>query len=139
MNLFKLARLFEIKISQLEQDKLLYHVSGWDHLSSLNEGDSFILNPGPQGAEGPGVYFSENKPRFSAAEGAVEGISAVVFIKAPPPQDFHMWYRTKMAFVKKFNRPRTWHTKNKSIKLTIRSISYENDIPYLFCDGMIIS
>lgn len=56
----------------------LFHVSGFSELADKGVGDSIVLTPGPQGAEGKGVYFSENVPRFEAAEGARKGVAAVI-------------------------------------------------------------
>lgn len=37
--------------------KKIFHVSAWEEVSNKNIGYVFMLNPGPQGAEGPDVYF----------------------------------------------------------------------------------
>lgn len=103
----------------------LYHISGWRDIPK-NPGDSFILHPGAQGAEGKGVYFSENTPRPSAAEGAVKGVSAIVVIIAETKKD---WWRTKSSVAKKYNRPRTWHSDGKSILCQVQRVENNN----LFC------
>jgi hypothetical protein len=46
----------------------LFHVSGWQDLSELSVGESFILNPGRQCAEGLGVYFAEGSARVRAVK-----------------------------------------------------------------------
>ena len=99
----------------------LCHVSGWEELSTKDVGDTFVLIPGQQAAEGNGVYFSEEKPRLTAAEGTyVGGVrkdpAAIVLISAESAEG---WWRTKNSIVRKFGRPRTWHTDGKSIKLKV--------------------
>jgi hypothetical protein len=105
---------------------LLYHVSSHPTLVGIQVGDTFILEPGPQHAEGPGVYFSEAFPRLTAAEGANRrGRTGVVQIRADSAQG---WWRTKNAAVRRFKRPRTWHTDGKSLRLEV-----------IGCDGDLIS
>jgi hypothetical protein len=94
-------------------------------------GDSFVLNPGPQGAEG-GVYFSEQSPRnISAAEGCrdprIKPIIVCVLVTSTDG-----WWRTKASIAKKFNRPRTWHTDNKSIKITVEKIGIVDGFRAIF-------
>lgn len=115
----------------------LYHVSGNQDLHNKSIGDSFTLNPGPQGAEGPGVYFSESQPRFLAAEGAnrTNGAPTVITIQ---PDSKKGWWRSKNAHVKKYNRPKTWHSLNKSIEFTIADINEMNGIRYLHCDWQFV-
>lgn len=96
---------------------VLYHVSGWAALAAAQPGDVFTLLPGPQGAEGPGVYFSEGTPRFSAAEGARHGVAAVVVLEVQPP--YRRWFRSKSSMCRKRNRPRTWHTMGRSLTLRV--------------------
>lgn len=111
----------------------LYHVSGWQELKNKQIGDSFTLIPGPQGAETPGVYFSEQEPRFTAAEGAnrLNGPKSVIIIQ---PEFANGWWRSKGFAEKKFNRPRTWHSKNKEVICTIKNIEERNSLRYLDCD-----
>jgi len=106
----------------------LYHVSGWGKLSSASPGDTFTLRPGPQGAEGKGVYFSEEKPRFSAAEGSKGGVTGVVVI--PCPESAKGWSRTKNSICRKHGRPRTWHTKGREITLRVCQVSGI----FIFCE-----
>jgi hypothetical protein len=97
----------------------LYHVSSSPDCASVQPGDIFYLDPGPQGAEGRGVYFSEERPRFSAAEGSRrKGVACIVVIDVDSSVG---WWRTKTGIAKKYNRPRTWHTKGKSLRLTVMS------------------
>lgn len=90
--------------NETEEDNLvlspdfLYHVSGWDYLSDVTEGQVFTLKVGPQGAEGPGVYFSVGKPRFSAAEGSRGNPVAIVVI--PKPTSKTGWWTTKPGIAK---------------------------------------
>jgi len=126
----------EYRNAASEVDKL-YHVSSWEPLSAASVGDTFVLKPGPQGAEGPGVYFSEREPRFTAAEGAQrDGIFAVVVIPQPlHPRD---WYRTKGSVVRKFGRPRTWHSKGKNVRCTVESIEFKEGTPFLLCTAALV-
>jgi len=98
----------------------LYHVSGWDKLKFVSPGDVIRLNPGPQGAEGTGVYFSEGVPRITAAEGARTGVTGIIIIERPASTQG--WYRTKNCICRKYNRPRTWHTVGKSIDIEVENI-----------------
>lgn len=108
----------------------LYHVSSFKDLENATVGDTFTLAPGPQGAEGKGVYFSQDKPRPSAAEGtAKSGITGVVVIETDSKQG---WWRSKLHFVKKFNRPRTWHSDKKNIILTVKEVRKEEGLTYPF-------
>ena len=92
----------------------LYHVTSYADV--LTE-DSFILRPGTQNAEGVGVYFSESQPRLTAAEGAQRlGITAIICIHA---DDDDGWWQSKGAKAKKFGKPRTWHTANKSLRCVV--------------------
>ena len=109
----------------------LFHVSGYGELKDKEKGDSFVLNPGPQGAEGKGVYFAENDPRFTAAEGAKDGASAVVVIGADSKDG---WWRSKGFVAKKFGRPRTWHSEGKDVRCTIKNVQEIDGLKYLFCD-----
>jgi hypothetical protein len=94
----------------------LYHRSNLDKLSSVKNGDKFVLQPGPQGAEGKGVYFSQDKTvRETTAEGtARKPQTAVVVIKTPSRDG---WYVSKTGKTIKYGKPRTWHTENKTINL----------------------
>jgi len=115
----------------------LYHVSSWDRLATAAVGDTFVLKPGPQGAEGPGVYFSESDPRFTAAEGAQRaGLAAVVVIPQPlHPRD---WYRTKGNVVRKYGRPRTWHSKGGDVRCVVNAVENIEGIPYLYCSAELV-
>ena len=96
--------------------KTLFHISGWSRLARMEQGDVFTLTPGVQCAEGVGVYFSEGTPRSSAAEGARNGRTAVVKITTTAANG---WWRSKNSVVRKFNRPRTWHTNGKGIQCQV--------------------
>lgn len=112
----------------------MYHVSSFPALADMSVGDIFTLRPGPQGAEGSGVYFSESAPRFTAAEGAQRsGVSAVVVI--PIPSRPKEWYRTKGSVLRKYGRPRTWHSKGSNVRCTVNHVQMENQVPFLFCDA----
>jgi len=127
---FKPANLNE----SLPYPKKIFHISAWEELAGKKVDDVFTLNPGPQHAEGSGVYFSENDPRFSAAEGVARAgnkIAGVIVLEVESPQ---AWYISKNFVVKKFNRPRTWHTENKSIKCKVKDMQIRDGIKYLFCD-----
>jgi len=109
----------------------LFHVSGFAELTEKEEGDKFVLTPGSNGAEGKGVYFAENEPRFSAAEGAQKGVRVVVVIETDTTSG---WWRSKGYVVRKFGRPRTWHSDEKEISLKVNKAEAINDVKYLYCD-----
>jgi|GEM_PF-1948996 len=110
----------------------LFHVSGFKEFAEKEEGDSLLLEPGPQGAEGNGVYFSEHAPRFKAAEGAQkQGVAAVIVIEADSTAG---WWRSKGYVTKKFGRPRTWHSDEKDIRLTVKKAELIDGVKYLHCD-----
>ena len=114
-----LSEELESKDGVQEKERMyqkLYHVTGWDEVKTLEPGDALTLKPGTQNAQGEGVYFSENLPRYTAAEGAKGNPKAVVEIVA---ENTEGWYRSKEAFAKKYNKPRTWHTKGKDIRLIV--------------------
>jgi hypothetical protein len=127
------------KISTKEINKegmkvILYHISSFDDLKNAKIGDNFLFVPGPQGAEGKGIYFSQDKPRPSAAEGTFKkGVSGIIVIEANSATG---WWRTKGHIMRKFNRPRTWHSDKKDILLTVKEIRKEEGLPYNFivCD-----
>ncbi len=100
----------------------LYHISGWQHLKSVQVGETFLLRPGTQNAEGLGVYFSEGAPRAqSCAEGTREhGVSGVVVIDAALNDT--SWYRSKGAKARKTGKARTWHTNGKNIECRVEKI-----------------
>ena len=92
----------------------LFHVA-----AIAPEGDAVTLVPGPQGAEGVGVYWAEGRPRMTAAEGARRhGGATAIYVIERPEQGVRDWWRTKGARYKKRGRPRTWHTRGKAIRLT---------------------
>lgn len=109
----------------------LFHVSGFEELADKSIGDNIFLTPGPHGAEGKGVYFSENVPRFEAAEGAQNHVAAVIVIEADSTSG---WWRSKGYVVRKFGRPRTWHSDEKEIALTVSRVEEIDGIKYLYCD-----
>ena len=94
----------------------LYHISGWEELFQLQIGDSFTLRPGTQCAEGKGVYFSENQPRPSAAEGSFQRTAITIEIVISSSKG---WWKTKNSICHKFGRPRTYHSCGKNIKCHI--------------------
>jgi hypothetical protein len=108
----------------------LFHVSGWQDLSSLSIGESFILQPGRQCAEGLGVYFAEGATRVSAAEGCQGVPSAIVVIEASNNAG---WWQSKAAKARKFGKPRTWHSDGKRVACTVEAIDQMEDIPVLHC------
>ena len=97
-------------------EKTLYHITAWENIPK-EVGAEFILVPGPQCAEGTGVFFSEGKPRPEAADGTYMGsCSALVQITASGREG---WWKTKNSICRKFGRPRTYHSRGKSIKCRI--------------------
>lgn len=95
----------------------LYHASSWGLLAGASTGQEFALVPGPQGAEGRGVYFAEGLPRPSAADGLRgESPQAIVAIQVA---DATGWWRTKAGIARKFGRPRSWHSDGKSVACRI--------------------
>jgi hypothetical protein len=111
----------------------LFHVSAWGALSDAQAGETFILRPGTQNAEGVGVYFSESAPRLTAAEGAGRsGLAAIIQICATEPDG---WWRSKGGKARKFGKPRTWHSDKKQVQITVISIgNSEYGCPILVCD-----
>lgn len=118
-------------LAEKEPRRKLFHVSGYAELANKKMGDSFFLHPGQQGAEGSGVYFSENTPRFTAAEGARKNVTAVIVIEAALKDG---WWRSKGYVTRKFGRPRTWHSDGKSMLCSIKRIEEKDGMRYLFCD-----
>ena len=110
----------------------LYHISGWVHLATSKVGDVFDLVPGPQHAEGLGVYFAESTPPpASTAEGAVRGVSAVVRISV---ETHAGWWRTKASLARKFARPRTWHSDGKTVACRVVSVDRIDGMRRLNCE-----
>lgn len=95
----------------------LYHVSTHPGLEQTEIGDEFVLEPGSQGAEGEGVYFSEQE-EIRAADALQRGKkhTATIVIESGPVKN---WYRSKRANLRKKNRPRTWHTKGKKMSCKV--------------------
>lgn len=127
------------RFSSLERERYgvdLYHVTGWDEILDLDVGDAFTLVPGSQNSQGVGVYFSEEFPRFSAAEGSKGKPKGIIHIKGGLQTEG--WYRSKSAFSKKFGYPRTRHTNGQDITLRVISKATKeidgNTIPILDCD-----
>lgn len=87
-----------------------------------------VLKPGPQGAEGVGVYFSQGAYRLTAAEGAARnGYGCIFVIDAPSPRG---WFRSKNSVCKKHGRPRTWHSNGRDVQLTnLRQIGESDGLP----------
>lgn len=111
----------------------IYHASTWGALAAAVPGDQLTLVPGTQCAEGVGVYFAEGAPRVEAADAVhVTGqLAAVVVLEAATAEG---WWRTKPGRARKYGRPRTWHSKGKSISLTVRSVGDSEGIPHISCD-----
>ncbi len=86
---------------------MLFHITSW---TGVIAGDTFVLRPGPQGAEGQGVYWSEDHPRPTAAEGAT-GPDRFTIIAVEYPATG--WWRTKAGIARKHNRPITRHSQGK--------------------------
>ena len=114
-NFVDLQKLPKEKLS-LRVPGYLYHRSNLEKLANVENGDKFVLQPGPQGAEGKGVYFSQDEVvRETTAEGtARKPQTAVVVIKTPLRDG---WYVSKTGKTIKYGKPRTWHTENKTIDL----------------------
>lgn len=131
------------KLNKLERERdgvELYHVTGWDKILDLEVGNTFTLVPGSQNSQGVGVYFSEEFPRFTAAEGSKGNPKGIINIKGGLQTEG--WYRSKSAFSKKFGYPRTRHTNGQDIKLrVVKKETLEIDqniIPILKCDYELI-
>jgi hypothetical protein len=99
---------------------VIYHVSSHPALVAARPGDVFTLIPGPQHAEGLGVYFSESEPRLTAAEGAGRlGLTGVVAIEPASPDG---WWRSKGGKARKFGKARTWHSDGKNVRCQVREV-----------------
>jgi hypothetical protein len=110
----------------------LFHVSGWALLATATIGIEFVLVPGPQHAEGPGVYFSEGSPvPSSTAEGSHDGVAAIVHLAT---ESHAGWWRTKSSLARKFGRARTWHSDSKSIRCVVRRVDVVNGSRLLDCE-----
>ena len=99
----------------------LYHISSHPALKHPAVGMQFTLSAGRHNAEGIGVYFSEGKcVPLSTAEGAYSnGMTGIVHIRKDSVSD---WWRSKNNKSKKFGKPRTWHSNNKSLVLEVNDI-----------------
>ena len=106
----------------------LYHVTGHRPFAFLKVGDVVTLIPGPQCAEGIGVYFSEGSPRPSAADGAIQNGPQATF--AIDIEDDGLWWKTKAWRSRKLGKPRTWHTNGRAITLEILHV---DDGPLYTC------
>jgi len=106
----------------LRSPNSLYHRSSSAELRDVVVGDNFTLRPGPQGAEGVGVYFSQGAPvKPTTAEGTLrKGQTAIVVIDTPSRTG---WYVSKTGKTEKFGKPRTWHTDNKTLELRVTQIT----------------
>jgi len=113
----------------------LFHLSNWGQLADAEPGQKLRMRPGPQGAEGKGVYFSAHHPvKASTAEGTHrtgdKGPKAVLEIEATSAKG---WWRTKPAIARKFKRPVTWHTDGKDLDLHVTHVGVhpELGIPHI--------
>jgi len=107
------------------EDDSLYHRSSMPELQNINIGETFTLSPGPQGAEGRGVYFSKGTPvKPTTAEGTRGGKQSAIVVMQTPARDG--WFVSKSSKTKKFGKPQTWHTNNKPISLQVTNISEIN-------------
>lgn len=111
---------------------VLYHVTAWKDVVNLNIGDKFILIPGPQQVEGKGVYFSEDFPRFTAAEGSKNKPTAIIAII---PEYDKQWWKTKSSIARKYSRPITWHSNGANVECLITDILDYESIPILYCNA----
>ena len=109
---------------QPESEKL-YHRSSMPELKSIGVGETFTLTPGPQGAEGRGVYFSQSQPvRPTTAEGTrALGQTAIIVMQRPAKDG---WFVSKLGKTKKFGKPQTWHTDNKEISFKVTKVTEVN-------------
>ena len=114
---------------------ILYHVSGSADLAALQVGATFTLRPGPQGAEGRGVYFAEGV-RLTAAEGAA-GCPAVIVAIAVADSQARAWWRTKPSVARKHGRPRTWHSAGADVRCEVveRDEWSDHGLPVLRCSA----
>lgn len=102
----------------LRGNHTLFHRSSSPDLLEASVGDLFTLKPGPQGAEGKGVYFSEDTPvRPTTAEGTRGGKqTAIVEMDVDGVRG---WWTSKGIKSTKFGKPRTWHTDNKDLQVRV--------------------
>jgi hypothetical protein len=97
----------------------LYHVTGWEEVKDLQPGDALTLTPGEHHAQGDGVYFSEDVPRVEAADHLVQNRKEPEAIIEVVATDTAGWYRSKPELVKKYGKPRTWHSEGKEMRLVV--------------------
>jgi len=118
-----------------QSESYLYHVTTHPGAASVAVGDVLRLDPGPQGAEGKGVYFSEGKVRVQAADAVQTGgktITAIIAIRQPEQKG--VWYRAKNSAKSARKGARTWHTNGHSLDLIVKS----RDGQIIFCDYALV-
>lgn len=98
-----------------------YHCSSHDFAAKV--GDTIILHPGKQNAQGVGVYFSEGVADERASDSCYEnGGSKTVFILDVEASCSGPWWSSKNSRDKKKNRPKTWHSNGANVKVTVTRV-----------------
>jgi hypothetical protein len=110
----------------------IYHASAWRGFSALTPGAEVVLLPGPQGAEGAGVYFAE-EIRVSASDSCYLAGGAMAVFAIQAEESDSAWWRTKKGLAKKFGKPRTWHTAGRKIALRVLKVHSYEGIPLYEC------
>lgn len=88
----------------------LHHLTSWEDVSHAS---SFTLHPGPQGAQGVGVYWSVDRPvRPTTAEGLRVGGEMWNVVATDFPIDG--WRKGKESLAKKFGKPVAWNSDGKN-------------------------
>lgn len=99
----------------------LYHVTAYHTAVNAKIGETFMLFPGTQCSQGRGVYFSENKIREGAAEGAYGAKEKVAIKIVPMDGTSQKWWRSRHSPKKRSDpsKARTWHSDKKCVVCTV--------------------
>lgn len=101
--------------------KKLFHCSSFHF--NLNVGDSVVLHPGTQCAQGRGVYFSEGEPDERASDSCYEaGESRTIFVLDVEASTSRGWWRSKPSMDKRKGRPPTWHSGGADILVCVTGV-----------------
>ena len=117
-------------------ERTLFHATSFGGFSNLQPGDEVTLVPGKQNAQGVGVYFSEGEPDVRASDSVFEGGLVAIF-KVEICTD-RSWYKSKGGMDRVKSRPKTWHSNNKDVRLSILSVIREDGHNTYLCKGTVV-